>query len=119
MKLEGMTLDAYQTAAAGTATGLAVGPASTVYCGLALAGEAGEAAEIVKKAWRNDGLTDGGDYTETMKLKLALELGDILWYVGAQARNIGYNLSQIALMNLEKLADRRARRVICDQGDDR
>ena len=50
---------------------------------------------------------------------LAKELGDVLWYIAAIARDIGYGLDTIAEMNLEKLADRKARGTIQGNGDNR
>ncbi|MBG9611693.1 nucleoside triphosphate pyrophosphohydrolase family protein [Bacillus cereus] len=76
---------------------------------LGLIGEAGEVADIVKKAMYHGhgfqpahcpGEEDGNIY------KLALELGDIMYYVSIMAHELGYTLQDIAEMNIEKLAKR-------------
>ncbi len=82
-----------------------------VYCALKLNGEAGEVAEKIGKAIRRDGQPwiDNHD--------LALELGDVLWYIAALADEIGYDLQAIAEMNVRKLEDRKLRGVIRGSGD--
>ena len=65
---------------------------------IGLCGEAGEASEIVKKyAFQGHALDC---------YHLAIELGDVLWYVAYTAHNIGYPLGKIMAMNQEKLAKR-------------
>jgi NTP pyrophosphatase (non-canonical NTP hydrolase) len=87
-----------------------------IYPALKLAGEAGEVAEKVGKAIRDD----ISKFQEKAYLDgLAKELGDVLWYVAALADSIGYDLSEIAQMNLEKLNSRQARGVISGSGDNR
>jgi NTP pyrophosphatase (non-canonical NTP hydrolase) len=90
-----------------------------VYPALGLAGEAGEVADKVKKLWRNRGVTAGCDLTDEEREKLALELGDALWYVVALAKEIGYDLDTIAIKNIAKLQDRKNRGVIASEGDNR
>jgi len=82
-----------------------------VYPALALGGEAGEFSEKVKKAWR--------DGTPLNTEEAAKELGDVLWYVDAAAKDMGYTLQQIAQMNLDKIQSRRARGVLGGSGDNR
>ncbi|EJS58448.1 hypothetical protein ICE_01857 [Bacillus cereus BAG1X1-2] len=76
---------------------------------LGLTGEAGEVADIVKKAIYHGhgfqpshcpGEEDGNTY------KLVLELGDILYYLSIMAHELGYTLQDIAEMNIAKLAKR-------------
>jgi NTP pyrophosphatase (non-canonical NTP hydrolase) len=90
-----------------------------VYPALGLAGEAGEAADKVKKFWRNRGITNGAELTEGEREALAKELGDVLWYITALAHELGLTLHTIARMNIEKLTDRHARGVIKSEGDNR
>lgn len=86
-----------------------------VYPALKLAGEAGEVAEKVGKILRDKhGFASGGD-----KFEIAKELGDVLWYVAAMADEIGFELADIASMNLAKLASRKARGVLGGSGDNR
>ena len=65
---------------------------------LALAGEVGELANLTKKTFLH-----GHPYDEA---HVKEELGDILWYVAVYAQSIGADLSEIAQMNLDKLARR-------------
>ena len=90
----------------------AIFPKSTVYPVLGLCGEAGEVAELVKKAIRvNDGDVD--------RVNLAKELGDVLWYINAVARTYLLDLDTIAKENLSKLESRQARGVLQGSGDNR
>ena len=86
-----------------------------VYPALGLCGEAGETAEKVKKAIRDD----GGTLTEERRAAIAAELGDVLWYAAQLATEAGLDLEEIAEANLEKLASRQQRAVLHGSGDDR
>ena len=86
-----------------------------VYCALKLAGEAGEVAEKIGKIYRDD----DGKFTHEKELAIAYELGDVLWYVAAITSEIGYQLDDIAQMNIDKLQDRLKRGVIQGSGDNR
>ena len=77
---------------------------TTWYHGLGLAGETGEVIELIKKSHRT-----GKRYQPINPEQLALELGDVLWYLTRLAHMHGYNLEQIALMNQMKLAQRKAK----------
>ena len=85
------------------------------YPALGLCGEAGEAAEKVKKAIRDD----AGELTAERRSALAAELGDVLWYVAQLATEAGLDLDTVAEANLEKLLSRQRRAVLAGSGDDR
>ncbi|MED0993632.1 nucleoside triphosphate pyrophosphohydrolase family protein [Bacillus nitratireducens] len=76
---------------------------------LGLMGEAGEVADIVKKAiFHGHGFDPAhcpGE-EEGNTHKIALELGDILYYISIMSHEIGYTLEDIAQMNIAKLAKR-------------
>ncbi|WJE51133.1 nucleoside triphosphate pyrophosphohydrolase family protein [Bacillus cereus] len=76
---------------------------------LGLTGEAGEVSDIVKKAIYHGhgfdpshcpGEEDGNTH------KLALELGDMMYYISVMAHEMGYTLQDIAEMNIAKLTKR-------------
>ena len=92
---------------------------NAVYPALGLVGEAGEAADKVKKIWRNHGTMSAGSYSSEQCRELAKELGDVLWYIAALAFELGYTLEQIAALNVAKLTDRKERNVIKSEGDNR
>lgn len=85
------------------------------YPALGLAGEAGEVAEHVKKAIRDD----DGEVSEERRAAMAKELGDVLWYVSQLASELGLELDQIAQVNLDKLLSRQRRGVLSGSGDER
>lgn len=78
---------------------------------LGLCGEAGEVAEKIKKALRDD--------LPLPKEEIAKELGDSLYYHARVAEGIGYSLEEIAKMNIKKLVDREKRNKIKGSGDNR
>ena len=81
-----------------------------LYPTLGLCGESGEVAEKVKKQVR-DGVFN--------RHEVAKELGDVLWYLANICNDIGYNLDEIADLNLTKLRGRMARNVLKGSGDNR
>jgi NTP pyrophosphatase (non-canonical NTP hydrolase) len=85
------------------------------YPALGLCGEAGECAEKVKKALRDD----GGVLSDERRAGLAAELGDVLWYVAQLATEAGLDLDESADDNLAKLVSRRDRGVLQGSGDAR
>ena len=103
-----MNFKEYQT----KAVSFAVYPAThkVLYPTLGLCGEAGEVAEKVKKQVR-DGVFN--------RHEVAKELGDVLWYLANLSSDIGYNLDEIAAMNIDKLSSRKDRNKIQGSGDNR
>jgi NTP pyrophosphatase (non-canonical NTP hydrolase) len=84
------------------------------YLGLGLAGEAGEAAEKVKKLLR-------GDYglNKETKDKIINELGDVLWYIANLADELGVPMSDVFEANITKLDRRQKNKTLAGDGDDR
>jgi NTP pyrophosphatase (non-canonical NTP hydrolase) len=89
--------------------------AGLTYAALGLNGEAGEVAEKVKKALRDD----GGELTVARRAEIEKELGDVLWYVARVTTEIGSSFGRIAEQNIDKLADRHRRDVLTGSGDER
>lgn len=106
-----MDLNSYQKAAKTTAVYQGSGGIlGFCYTALGLTGESGEYADKAKKVIR-DGLRDPEAF--------AKELGDVLWYVAMCAHEIGYDLEDIALINLAKLQSRADRNKLSGSGDNR
>lgn len=103
-----MLLDTYQDQAMEFRTE----SADEIYAVLNLSGEVGELLGLMAKA-RRDG--PAPDYDANIKK----ELGDILWMVAAIASDQNYDLSDIAIENLNKLYSRKMRNVISGSGDNR
>jgi NTP pyrophosphatase (non-canonical NTP hydrolase) len=76
-------------------------------CGLGVAGEAGEVADIVKKVQHHGKTLDRDHFIE--------ELGDVLWYVAVAAHAIGVTLADVAHFNAEKLAKRYPKPTECGE----
>ena len=47
------------------------------------------------------------------------EIGDVLWYCATLARDLGYELDDVAQMNVDKLRSRMQRHIISGSGDNR
>ena len=80
------------------------------YLALGLVGEAGEAADIIKKTVRymkfgdKFSLVTTKDRTEDMKL----ELGDVLWYWCRLVDDLGFDPEELMEKNYNKLTERYA-----------
>lgn len=81
-------------------------------------GIAGEAGEVIEK-WKKIVAYRGGKITDEDLQEISKELGDVLWYIALFAHNLGLSLDDIAALNLEKLASRKARDNIRGAGDNR
>lgn len=86
-----------------------------MYPVLGLSGESGEVAEKVKKLLRDK----DGVMTKEDREAVALELGDVLWYVAQAAARLNIKLSDVVAMNIKKLRSRKARGKIRGSGDTR
>lgn len=107
-------------------------PLGLAYVALKLNGEAGEFAEHVGKAMRDDGffntdigpdgyvrIYDSDRLTDERRALIVKEIGDVLWYLSAACNELGISLSDAALINLEKLCDRSERDALRGSGDER
>ena len=115
-----LTMDAYQD----RVSEFCFYKGSLLYPAMGLAGESGEVIEKVKKLYRDDEFNfmqeDLSDELSAEQARdLALELGDVMFYVAACAADIGYSLEEIADMNIDKLASRRKRNKLSGSGDHR
>ena len=89
-----MTLNEYQQHALETA--IYPDDRRIIYPTLGLTGEAGEVADKVKKVIR-----------------------DVMWYCATLARDLGYELDDVAQMNVDKLRSRMQRNHLTGSGDNR
>lgn len=96
-----MLLSDYQDRALSTRAGDLPQKEAIAIWALGLAGESGEVADIVKKH-----IGHGHPLDNASLEKIAEELGDVLWYVAAMASHLGFDLNEIAALNLEKLQRR-------------
>lgn len=107
-------------------------PLGLAYCALKLNGEAGELAEHVGKAMRDDGLMSvnvnphseprallTGQLEPARKTAIIKEVGDVLWYLSAICNELGITLEAAAASNLQKLFSRTERDKLQGSGDDR
>lgn len=114
------TFKAYQRAATKTAIYPGQGtPLGLAYCALKLNGEAGELAEHVGKAMRDDGLMSEGALRSARMALVVKEVGDVLWYLSAICNELGCTLKDAAVINLSKLKDRSDRNALQGSGDER
>jgi len=93
-----MTINEYQQEALRTANGMNQDLPMIINCALGLTGEAGECADIVKKAYFQG--------HPLLAYNLAKELGDVAWYLAVMAHTIGYDLESILQTNVDKLRNR-------------
>lgn len=92
------------------------------YMMLNLVGEVGEFASKVAKAIRKDKAEISDNILwdiEDQEVELKKEAGDILWQLSGLCKVMGWNLEDVAQMNLDKLASRKERGVIDGCGDNR
>lgn len=109
-----MDFDQYQHLASETAIYPDQG-ANLIYPVLGLVGESGEIAEKVKKMIRDD----KGVLSPERRELLIKELGDVLWYLSALCGELGVDMNDVAVANIQKLYSRKERGVITGDGDSR
>ena len=85
------------------------------YPALGLTGEAGEVADKVKKIIRDH----DGKLSPEIRDDIILELGDVLWYLGALCFELKISLEDVAVKNIEKIVSRKKRGVLGGSGDHR
>lgn len=86
-----------------------------IYPILGMNGEAGEAAEKVKKCLRDNNGVFGGQ----IKKDLMKELADVLWYVWATADDMGFTLEDVMEIGVQKVKERQATNTVHGSGDNR
>ena len=129
-----MKLNDYADAAMRTAIYPGAGtPMGLAYVALKMNGEAGEFAEHLGKAMRDDGYgqpavlhSNGNTSPSSFDVMhpsrhnlLIKEIGDVLWYLAAACRELNVTLEDAAQINLAKLADRNTRNKLQGSGDER
>ncbi len=82
---------------------------------LGLVGESGEFADKIKKIMRDK----RGEFTDEERVEALKELGDVLWYIAEISAYLDTPMSELAKMNLDKLASRKARGTLVGAGDNR
>lgn len=106
-----MDFNEYQKKALETA----IYPNPIVYPTLGLTGEAGEVADKVKKVIRDNNSV----FSYECKKEIAKEIGDVLWYCAMLSHDLGYSFDEIAQINCDKIASRKAHGKINGEGDNR
>ena len=92
-----------------------------IYPVLGLSNEAGEVLGKIKKMIRDQDVFLDGRHrvTDEQRAALAAELGDVLWYIAALAKDLNLSLNDVAAINIEKLHSRKIRGVLGGSGDNR
>ena len=78
-----------------------------VILGLGIGGEAGEVCDEIKKLFRDS----DGKINEAWRDRMALELGDVLWYVSQIAATADLPLDMVAQRNISKIKAAKIARV--------
>ena len=84
-----------------------------IYPILGMNGEAGEAAEKVKKCLRDN----NGIFGSQIKVDIMRELADVLWYIWATADDMGYTLEDVMEIGIEKVEKRQKTNTVHGNGD--
>ncbi len=86
-----------------------------IYPILGLNGEAGEAAEKVKKCLRDNNQI----FDDKTKYAIKKELADVLWYIWAAADDMGCSLEDIMKIGIIKVKERQETNTVHGNGDNR
>lgn len=86
-----------------------------IYPMIGLCGEVGEVSEKIKKTIRDKNKL----FNDDTNFEIIKELGDVLWYIAAMAHDLGYDLSEVAQFNAEKIIYRKDTNKIHGEGDNR
>lgn len=86
-----------------------------MYYVLGIAEEQGELLGKIKKLFRDN---DGYE-TLAFRKAVALEMGDILWYMARLSDKLKVSFNEVAKLNLEKLQSRKDRDKLHGDGDNR
>lgn len=117
-----MQLNEYQQAALATAIYPNRGN-NIYYPAFKLAGESGEVTEKLGKFIRDKQITDFNNLLNQLDEEdvdsLIKELGDVLWYISALSKELGYDLQTVAEVNIAKLTNRAKNNTLNGSGDDR
>lgn len=107
MKMNGMTLIDYQSEAYRVIQSHANDREEILHWVIGLTEEAGEVASLVKhKYFHNE---------DIFNIKIAEELGDVLWYISAMCTVLDISLADVARINLAKLRVRFADGMYSDE----
>lgn len=82
------------------------------FCALGAAGEIGEICNKVKKLVRDED-------TLLLRKDIATEIGDVLYYLSQLACELDQSFQLIAIEQMRKMKDRRARGTVKGSGDNR
>lgn len=86
-----------------------------VYPALGIAGEGGEVCDKIKKILRDE----NGKMSKDSKKFIKKELGDVLFYLTAEANELGLSMQEVVDSNIEKIIGRRKRGTLHGSGDER
>jgi len=105
-------------------TVIPLGEMQLIYYGLKLTGESGEFSEKLGKLirsgkWRPEMGPIKDVVSDQDRIMMMQELGDVLWYVSRIADELGYKMSSVVAVNVDKLVDRQQRGVLDGKGDSR
>lgn len=108
-----MNLNEYQEKAMNTLLPTADNPDYMLF---GLVGEVGEIASCIAKDIRDN--PEDINF-ELFEQHLRKELGDVLWFVAGVCHVYGWNLEDVAQLNIDKLTARQKRGTISGSGDNR